>query len=851
MNDFRLTTDVRPSRYTLRFDLDLEEWRSTGTGRIELANERPTREITLHSCDLDNAAARLDGEPASRISYDEDAQTATLEFASEIAPGEHVLELEWRGEIREKLRGLYRSTRSEERYAATQFEAADARRAFPCFDEPEFKARFRIELVHPTGLAAISNAPIESSEDLGGGRTLTRFREMPRISTYLVAFTVGPFEFTPEQRTSTGHPVRVCLPPKLAEQGLFSLDAHARALEWLESYTGITYPYTKVDAIGLPDFEAGAMENPGAITYRTRYLAADRRTASVAMLKAVFSVAAHELTHMWWGDLVTMKWWDDLWLNESFASFVGDKATSALNPQWEYGRDIVREAGPAFSLDSLRTTHAISMEVRNADEASERFDEITYNKGQAVLRMIEGFLGETAFRDGVRIYLRRHREANAAADDFWRALDESSGRDVTGLAHAWIREPGHPIVRCAVRETGDGLQLTLRQERFFADPDLAPTEQVWPVPMVVSYGTAAGEVRQERVLLSEREATVTLAGARWYFPNGGASGFYRYAFDDRSVALLAGAVASLSAEERLDLVGDTWALVRARKASVGQLIELLNALRGESDRAVLQTVSEVLGWIEDHAVTDATRPAFARLVEGLFRPELERLGWEPRQDDTDDEREKRGVVLAMLGMRAAAADVRAEARRRIDAHLGDGPRVTPDLAGVLAAIAARQGNAALYERYVRRMKESELADAQEEARFRFALTEFAEAALVTRMADSIFTELIRDQDRSLMLPRMLGVPHGRREAWRVVKEQWDTRIVPMDPGGKHRIVNGLSQLTPKDLAPAVLAFLEAKRADDIKETAAQAAERLRIGAATAERIAAELPGALERVAQRV
>ena len=847
MNDFRLATDVRPSHYELRFDLDLEQWRSSGTARITLSLGRPAREVTLHACDLDISVARADGEPALRVSYDEDAQTATLEFASELAAGEHVLHLEWQGEIREALRGLYRSTRPGERYAATQFEAADARRAFPCFDEPEFKARFRVELVHQTGVAAIANAPIENVEDRGGGRTLTRFAEMPKISTYLVAFTVGPYEFTPTRHTATGVPVRVCLPPTLAEQGLFALEAHVRSIEWLEAYTDIPYAYTKVDAIGLPDFEAGAMENPGAITYRTRYLAADRGTASVAVLKAVFSVAAHELTHMWWGDLVTMKWWDDIWLNESFASFVGDKATAALNPQWEYGRDIVQEAGPAFALDSLRTTHAISMEVRNADEASERFDAVTYNKGQAVLRMIEGFLGENAFRDGVRIYLRRHREANATADDFWRALDEASGRDVTGLAHAWIREPGHPIVHCSVREVAGGLELGLRQERFFADPDAQPTGQVWPVPMVIAYGTG-GEVRQERVLLGEREATVTLPGARWYLPNGGASGFYRYAFDDRGVALLAGAVSGLRPEERLDLVSDLWALVRSRRAPVAQLVELLAGLRGERDRAVLQTLADVLGWLSEHAVRDDSRPAFEALVESLYRPELDRLGWEPREDDSDDEREKRALVIAVLGARAAAADVRAEARRRVDAHLAGTSRIPPDLAGVLAMVAAIEGDAPLYERYVARMKETEITDAQEEARFRGALADFADPTLAARTADSIFTDLIRDQDRSLMLQRMLGMRRARHDAWRVVREHWAARIVPMDPGGKHRIVRGIGQLTPRELAPEALAFLEANRAGDIKETAAQAAEALRIGSATAERIASELPAALEQAA---
>jgi puromycin-sensitive aminopeptidase len=850
VNDFRLPTDVRPSRYELRFDLDLDQWRSAGSGRITLSLARPARELTLHACDLDISVARLDGEPATEISYDEDSQTVTLEFASEVAPGEHVLDLEWQGEIREALRGLYRSVRPGERYAATQFEAADARRAFPCFDEPEFKARYRVELVHPSGLSAIANAPLERTDDLGGGRALSRFAEMPPISSYLVAFTVGPYEFTPEASTKTGWPVRVCLPPKLAEQGLFARDAHTRSLEWLEAYTDIPYVYRKVDAIGLPDFEAGAMENPGAITYRTRYLAADRKTASISILKAVFSVAAHELTHMWWGDLVTMKWWDDLWLNESFASFVGDKATAALNPEWKYERDIVQQSHPAFGLDSLVSTHAISMEVRNAEEASERFDAVTYNKGQAVLRMIEGFLGETAFRAGVRIYLRRHREANAAADDFWRALDEASASDVTSLAHAWIREPGHPMVRCSMRETERGLEVSLRQERFFADPDVPATDQAWPVPMVFTFGTANG-VRQERYLLRAREGSVTLPGARWYVPNGGASGFYRYALDDRSISLLAGAVAQLRAEERLDLLSDLWALVRARKAPIGQFIELAAGLRGERDRAVLQTLAGILGWLDDHVVTDATRPAFERMVELIYRPELDALGWDPRQDDSDDEREKRSVVILTLGSKGGAADVRQEARRRIDAHLAGTRRITPDLAGAMVVVAAIEGDPPLYDRYVTRMKESELTDAQEEGRFRTGLTQFHEPALIARTADAIFTGLIREQDRSIMLLQMLGMRHARQEAWRVTRERWDDRIAPMDPGGKQRVVNGIGDLTPKDLAPQAIAFLEAHRTDDIKETTTQAIEHVRIDSAAAERMAGELPEALDRVVQRV
>src|SRR5581483_4796231 len=402
-------------------------------------------------------------------------------------------------------------------------------------------------------------------------------------------------------------PVRVWLPPGLIDKGTYARDSHVRSVQWLEEYTAIPYPYQKLDAIGIPDFEAGAMENPGAITYRTQLLSADAETASTAALKRAHSVISHELTHMWWGDLVTMAWWNDLWLNESFASFVGEKATDALNPDWGYGRDIAAEATPAYNLDQLVSTHPISMEVRNAEEAAQRFDAITYLKGQAVLRMIESFIGEDAFREGVRIYLRRFAESNATADDFWQALDEASGRDVSAIANGWIREPGHPLVTCTLTARDGHTEVELRQQRFFADPSVPPTDQRWLVPIVLKYG-ADDDVREERVLLDSERATVRLpGGARWYHPNAGARGFYRYKLDDESLRLLAANVRQLDAGERLMLIDNQWALTRAGKAHVRQLFELMEGLRGEEDRAVLEAMAGPLSWLSTHAVTDQQR----------------------------------------------------------------------------------------------------------------------------------------------------------------------------------------------------------------------------------------------------
>ena len=846
MNDFRLAKDVRPTHYDLEFELDLESWTATAKGTIRLTLARPAREITLHSVGLD---IKTHGDVAG-VTYDDASETATLRLVRERPAGESELTLAWTVTIAEKLRGLYRSTRPGERYAATQFEAADARRAFPCFDEPEFKARFTLQLIHDGSLAAISNMPIERTEKLPAGRQRTSFQRTPVMSSYLVAFTVGPYDSTPPARTSTGTECRVWLPKGTADQALFARDAHVRALEWLEGYTNIPYPFApKVDAIGIPDFEAGAMENPGAITYRTTLLAADQKTASTATFKAVFSVAAHELTHMWWGDLVTMAWWNDLWLNESFASFVGEKCTATVNPEWRFARDVVSQNTPAFNLDSLASTHPISMEAKNVDEANERFDAVTYLKGQGVLRMIEHYLGEDDFRSGVRIYLDRHKWSNATAGDFWRALDEASGRDVTGLATAWITEPGHPLVSCAVRETATGLTVDLKQSRFFADPGLKPTAQVWPVPLVVRYGTRDGGLKETRVLLDKATGSVELPDATWYFPNAGGMGFYRYAFDDRSIVLLATGIANLGPEERLTLLDDQWALARANKATVGQVLDVVAGLRGEDDLYVLRTLSEILAWLDHNVVRPPTERAFRELADAVFRPQLEKLSWENREDDTSDEREKRQLVIGALGHTAAATEVRVEARRRILSHLDGTARLQPDVAGPIASVAAIEGDAALYDRYVSRMKDAQKTDPQEENRFRVALSDFRNPRIVERFAGSIFTDLIRDQDRAILLLRMHGLAHAREAAFRTLKAAWDEYVTKMDPGGKQRCANAPGQLTPRTLVTEATTFLLEKQTPDIKETVAQSIERMRIGSTNAERMAGELDDALGRIAQ--
>ena len=845
--DFRLSKDVMPRRYELRIEVDLDRWQFAATERIDIEVQRPTREVVLHALDLDIGVAQCTAptaQPAS-ISTNAEAETVTLRFADPLAVGTATLAIEFHGTILERLRGFYRSVKDGVRYAATQFEAADARRAFPCFDEPEFKARFALTLVVPPDVNAIANGPQQETQTLADGRREIRFAETPPISSYLVAYCVGPFEATPTAATPSQVPVRVFLPKGLAAKGVYARDAHVRSLAYLEDYTAIAYPYTKVDAIGVPDFEAGAMENPGAITYRLTAIAADPERASTHALKGIFYTAAHELTHMWWGDLVTMAWWNDLWLNESFATFVGYKVVADLMPEWGMWRDFVATLARPFTLDALASTHPISFEVKNAKQAAERFDVITYWKGAGVVRMIEGFLGREAFRAGVHSYLQRYRERNATADDFWRELGTASGRDVATIANAWIKEPGHPVVHASAEPDAGGMRLRLRQQRFFADPAAAGTMPPtrWPVPLVIKYGGPHGGGEQ-RVLLSEEQDTVTLPNARWYFPNGEASGFYRFTMDDASLRNLVEALQeALGPHERLALADNQWALLKAGHVSIAQYFALLDGYRQENDRAVVATIAEQLGWLSVHAVPDAARAPFERFVDAYYSPQFAALGWEPRAGESADERLKRAAVIGALGGIARSVPVRDEARRRLERYCADRTSLDPNLASVVAGLAARDGDAALYERYLER-KRSAGNDPEEEQRFLLALTAFEVPALIQRTLDLAVGSEVRTQDRAFLFAGLLARRAARQAAWAFIRQQWEQLTALMDPMLMQNLIRALGQLTFAPAATEVRQFLPAHAREETRETIAQVTEQLAIDAAACARLEPALAAVL-------
>lgn len=847
--NFRLPRTVWPRRYGLTIEADLQQWQFRGTVQIDVEVREPTKRVYLHAVDLaiDNASAFYGGawRKAIRIEPDEESETIALDFDEALPNGSVRLDLSFHGVILERLRGFYRSEKEGRRYAATQFEAADARRAFPCFDEPEFKARFALVLIVPPGVVAISNGAEVSRRSLENGNWEFRFAETPPISSYLVAWCIGPFEATSVAHTSSGIPVRVWLPYGMANKGTYAREAHARSLVYLEDYTGIPYPYGKVDAIGLPDFEAGAMENPGAITYRLTVIAADPERASIGTRKAIFSTAAHELTHMWWGNLVTMAWWDDLWLNESFATFVGSKVTAELNPQWDLWRDFVAALQRPFQLDALVSTHPISFPVANAKQATERFDVITYWKGAAVVRMIESFLGVDAFRQGVRAYLQKYRETNATADDFWRELSTASGQAVAELANSWIRQPGHPVIELTSSFGADGIEIQARQARFFADPERAGSAgtTLWAIPVVWKYGTSDG-VEEKRTVFSDAKTTVHLPRARWYYPNGGASGFYRFLLDDAALdALVPAMQTGLAAHERLNLLDNQFALVRAGQRSLASYMRLLAGYREETDRAVVGTLIDHLAWLWLHVVDDAVEKPFATLVEELLWPQWQSLGWDTRPTDSDDDRLRRAAVAAALGSIARSTTIRREARQRLERYWSDPKSLDPNLVSVVANISALDGDAALYERYLERKRQAS-TDPEEEYRFLLALASFEQPALIQRTLELTFSDEVRVQDCPSLLAALLGRRQSRPAAWKFVRARWQTLTEILDPMLVQNLIRALGQVTYQPAAAEVCSFLQDHVREETRETTAQVCEQLRLDALAVERLRSELPRAL-------
>jgi puromycin-sensitive aminopeptidase len=838
---YRLPRDVRPTAYDAALSIDPDARSFGGSARVDLVLDAPRDELVLHAAGLDVREARLRtaGPQLAPVEIRPVAasETVVLRFPSPVPRGGATLEIAWTGRMTEGLRGLYPAGPG---IAATQFEAADARRVFPCFDEPGFKATWRLSIEAPKGIAILSNGAPAREEDLGSRRRV-HFAQTPPLPTYLVALVAGGLDAHPPV-TVRGVPVRTFAQPEKLPLTGFGQDVAVEVLPRLEDYFGVPYAFGKLDQVGLPEFEAGAMENAGLVTYREVALLLDPATASLAQKKRVAEVVTHELAHQWFGNWVTMTWWDDLWLNEAFATWMAFKIVDAWNPAWRVWLEFDQGKAAAMHLDALRSTHPIRAEIHDVAEAGEAFDLITYEKGGAVLRMIEGYLGEDRFREGIRLYMRRHARGNAVADDLWAALGEASREPVVELANAWIGQPGFPLVR--VERAGRTLRI--EQRRFFSDPAAAAGGDggaAWPVPLVLRVDDGERAV-EARVLLAGRTAEVTLAGEgepAFVVANAGATGFYRVAHDPASLAALVRHLPRLATAERIALLSDEWALVRAGEREIGAFLDLCAGFGGEEDHAVLDELVGRLSAIEHRLVAEADRPALQAFVARLFRPQLEGTGWDAPPNEPDAVRLRRAAAVRALGLVGRDPAVISEARARLDRWLaGERAALEPNLHDVAVTVAARAGDGARFEGF--RGLFARETDPAFRRRYLLALASFEAPALVARGVDLGFTDEVPLQDVASFVGALLGSRAAREPAWARVRGDWERLRgrLAQAPMLLRRVVEAMGALVERRHLEEAEAFLGAHPVEEARQAIAQTLERLRQDVELRERTAAAL-----------
>ncbi len=797
---YRLPRTVSPIRYDIGLRPDLQAFTFTGSSSVTVTVHEPVDEITLNAIELDIRSVRLeDHGGASRdgsISYDEAEQQATFAFADTIAPGDYTLHTAFTGVLNDKLHGFYRSTftdadGNEQFIATTQFESTDARRAFPCWDEPDRKAAFGVTLEVAPGLTALSNGHVVADDPIEDGWRRIRFADTMTMSTYLVAFIVGPLTLT-EEVDARGVPIRVACVPGKEHLGAFALDIGEHALNFFADFFGIAYPSFKLDMVALPDFAFGAMENLGCVTFRETALLVDPSTASTQELMRVADVVAHELAHMWFGDLVTMKWWNGIWLNEAFATFMEMLAVDDFRPQWKRWGQFATERAASMKVDGLAATRPVEINVERPEDADAMFDVLTYQKGSAVVRMLEQYLGPDAFREGLRLYMRTHAYGNTETTDLWDALQTASGEPARSIMDSWIYQGGYPLVTASPSDGGS--TLTLSQSRFRYDG--APDETVWQAPVVVR--SAIGE---QRIVLGKEPVTLVVGVDGPVVVNAGGWGFFRVAYDESLSKRIAAGLSSLHELERYNLASDAWAATLAGSAELNTTLDLLASYRDETDPATWALLSEIASVLIRVDDSEGLR-AYVRNLAG---PSAARLGWETVTGEAATDGLVRGTVLELLGTTGGDSEVVVEARRRVRAAAnGDAAALTGDIRRASLQTVGHGANEGDFQTLLEGMRNA--STPHEEQQYRFALAAVGHEALARRTCDLCNTE-IRTQDVALVLTYLMHGPQ-QQVVWEWIEANWADLQARLPINLHARALAGINTVTDPALATRVRGFLE-------------------------------------------
>jgi len=835
LDPYRLPRHVVPIRYDLRLEPDLPTSSFAGQETITLTVHQPTSKIVLNAIELDITSAQIEGDSGptrqATIALDAALERCHLTFTTPLSPGSWRLTITFCGTLNDKLRGFYRSTYKDERgathsLAATQFEATDARRAFPCWDEPNFKAVFGTTLVIDPTLTAVSNTTI-ASETLSGGKKVVRFADTIKMSTYLVAFIVGRIE--PTEPVMVGQtPLRLWAIHGKGHLARFGQDIAAASLSFFEGYYGIPYPGDKLDLLAIPDFASGAMENLGAITYRETALLVDRQSATHGELERVADVVAHENAHMWFGDLVTMSWWNGLWLNEAFATFMEMLAVDAWKPEWKRWDSFDVSRAAAFSVDGLHSTRPIEYPVQAPKDADAMFDVLTYEKGASVLRMLEQRIGPTVFRDGVRDYLHAHAYGNADTNDLWVSLGKIAKQPVPELMDGWIFQPGYPLITAELRE---GLELVLTQQRFTYLPN--PSPLTWQIPLQMRV-IAGGKTSTLRMLLTEKDTTVPLPHD-WesILLNEEGHGFYRVCYaPDLLDRLLSTGIDRLAATERFNLINDAWAATVAGHMSLTDYLDLTARFTAERDKNVWVVLLDSFSFL-NRIITVEDRPALEAFVRDRIGPAVADLGWVPRSGESELTKQLRGELIGAQGKLGNDPAIQRRAAELYRIYRNDATAVDPNVVPSLITILAHTGDATRYDEFNERF--STAATPQEERRYLFSLAAFQPKALLERtLARTIIGE-IRTQDAPFLVSAILGNVYGRELAWGFVKSNWEKMDQIFPKQGLRRMCGGIVSLATPELERDVRDFFTTRKIDLGGKTLEQYLEQLRIAVTVRER----------------
>ena len=819
-NPYRLSRDVVPSAYKIFLSPDLTTF--TFTGHVDVAVEvtTPTTSITLNARDLGLGVATLTSGDQTLTSgaavLDDTYETATFTFDQELPLGPATLAIDFTGEINDKLTGFYRSTYVDPEgvshaIATTQFENCSARRAFPCWDEPAFKATYETTLTVDSSLAAFSNTRELDREDLGNGTTRVHFAPTMIMSTYLVAFIVGPFEATAPVDVD-GVPLRIVYPKGQGHLTELAIEASAFGLRWFSKYFDIPYPGDKVDMVAVPDFTQGAMENMGCITYRMSDLLIDPATASLAEMERVASVIHHELAHMWFGNLVTMEWWQGIWLNEAFATFMQVLCTDAFRPEWKGLVQFGTEREVSLQVDGLHSTRPIEYEVVSPDDTRGMFDVLTYRKGGSVLRMIEQWLGAETFRDGIRRYLVRHSYANTVTADLWNALEEASGEPVGQIMDTFILQGGHPIV------TLENGHLTQQPFAFGPASGKSNIGQEWLVPLFTR--SLNGGANTRHLLGSEPLAVTDEAPV---VVNAGGAGVFRSRYGSEELVAIAARLNELEELERFTLFADNWAAFFAGQVTAADFLTLARGLGDLDEPTVWGIVTEALNTLW-RALTPEQRPQLAEIVRELYAPQFARLGWDAADGEGERTPQLRALVISTLGRLGGDEAIKAEARRRFEADTMDG-----NLAPSILRVVANDGLESDYQIFLERYRNG--ATPQDKQRYLRAFGGFSVESIALDMAEKCFSE-VRTQDASSTLGLLSSNAETGPAVWRYVVSRWDEALERFPRDTVYALAYGVTTfITDPAFSAEVEAYHRSHALGGMQRSVEQFLERMNVGLA--------------------